>query len=149
MLTTPTGPPMELATAPWLACGDTYTPRHFTFYIKNCLFGRYMAGHTCWDPAREPATSTSSTSPARRPHLHLHLPAGGVHLHLPSQITSHPNKLGIHFTLSTSHLTLVDNQQLMFHMAINQSEILGTASELFSHLITSTHKQVSLKKKED
>ena len=108
-----------------------------------------MAGHTCWDPAREPATSTSSTSPARRPHLHLHLPAGGVHLHLPSQITSHPNKLGIHFTLSTSHLTLVDNQQLMFHMAINQSDILGAASELFSHLITSTHKQVSLKKKED
>ena len=70
MLTTPTGPPMELATAPWLACGDTYTPRHFTFYIKNMSFWQIYGRSHLLGPGQGAC------------HLHL--------LHLTSQTTSPP-----------------------------------------------------------
>ena len=75
-----------------------------------------------------------------------HLPL----LHLTSQSTSHLNKLGcIHFTVSTSHLTLVQDNLINDSHGFPRIRIWFnlSGSELFPHIIGSTHRQAPLKRK--
>jgi hypothetical protein len=75
-----------------------------------------------------------------------HLPL----LHLTSQSTSHLNKLGcIHFTVCTSHLTLVQDNLINDSHGFPRIRIWFdlSGSELFPHIIGSTHRQAPLKRK--